>query len=299
VRRGQECPRRTLFSWLTWERTQANCCWTKTASIALPMSSTVFLGGGRITSALVAGLRLANYKKRIVVHDRHLRKLQLLKRAYGVQVETDLARAVDCAGMLIIAVRPKSIPELLEQIGEIRRPITAVSLAAGVLLAKLRSKLGPPVRWARAMPSPVSRFGRGLTALTFPPRSSTSAKREVTRLFAHVGSVVDIPESKFDVFTVTYSTTHGYHALATLVREAEKVGLDRQSALTASAHALADGILLWRDGKIPLDKLLQEAATPGGIAATVMSAMNAAGYQRAIARGLRAGVARARKNAGR
>jgi pyrroline-5-carboxylate reductase len=261
------------------------------------LSSTVFLGGGRITGILIAGLRLANYEKHIVVHDRHLRKLQQLKRAYRVQVETDLSRAVDRAGLLIVAVRPESIPVLLENIGQLRRPVTAVSLAAGVPLADLRAKLGSSVRWARAMPSPICRFGCGLTALAFAPEFSSSAKREVTRLFARVGSVLKIPEGKFDAFTVTYSSSHGYHALATLAREAEKLGLDRQTALTASAHALADGITAFEEGTFSIDELLAEATTPGGIAAAVVLAMNAAGYRRAIARGLRAGVARARRNA--
>jgi len=41
---------------------------------------------------------------------------------------------------------------------------------------------------------------------------------------------------------------------------------------------------------------LHEAATPGGIAATVMTSMRAAGHDRAVAQGLRAGIARARRH---
>jgi pyrroline-5-carboxylate reductase len=108
---------------------------------------------------------------------------------------------------------------------------------------------------------------------------------------------VDIPESKFDAFTVTYSSSHGYHALATLARVAQEMGLDRKTALLASAHALGDGIIAWRDGKHSLESLLQEAATPGGIAATTMSGMDAAGYGSAVRKGLMAGLRRARANA--
>ena len=101
--------------------------------------------------------------------------------------------------------------------------------------------------------------------------------------------MLEIPEGRFDAFTVTYSSSHGYHALATLAASARKFGLDRETALAASAHALADGILSWREGKVDLHDLLQEAATPGGIAAAVMNAMNASGYnERSIQRGLRA-----------
>ena len=48
------------------------------------MKAIVFLGGGRITSALVAGLRLAKYDKPIIVHDRNPGKLRQLKKQYGV-----------------------------------------------------------------------------------------------------------------------------------------------------------------------------------------------------------------------
>ena len=260
------------------------------------MNGVVFLGGGRITSALVAGLRLAQYQIPIVVYDRHISKLRALRRRYGVHIEPDLRRAIAQATLLIIAVRPESVGELLGQIGRIRRPLTAVSLAAGIPLSRLRRQLGPPVNWARAMPSPVCRSGRGLTALTFERRFPGRARRRVVSLFAAVGSVLEIAERKFDAFTVTYSSSHGYHALAALAGAAEKLGLDRRSALMAAAHALADGVLAWREGHLSLNRLLHEAATPGGVAATVMATMDVAGYGRTIEKGLRAGMKRAREN---
>ncbi len=263
------------------------------------MKATVFLGGGRITSALVAGLTLAKYKRPIVVYDRNPRKLQELKRQYGEIVEHDLHRAIEAAEVLIIAVRPDSVRELLKEIGEIRRPLTVVSLAAGVPLARLHAGLGRPARWARAMPSPASRSGRGLTALTFSRGLSAGTRNHVRNLFSQVGPVLEIPEGQFDAFTVTYSSSHGYHALTALVRAAEAIGLKAASARIAAAHALADGILGWREGNLPLDRLLREAATPGGIAAAVTNELDRGGYQKIIERGLRAGIKQARKNARR
>lgn len=261
------------------------------------MKATVFLGGGRITGALLAGLRLANYHRPIIVYDRHPEKLRQLKRLYGVRTEPDLGNAVEQAQLLIVAVRPDSLKDLLKEIGELDHPLSAVSLVAGVPLARLREGLGKRVRWSRAMPSPACRSGRGLTALAFDRRMSSSEQRQVKNLFLKVGAVIEVPESKFDVFTVTYSCSHGYHALATLAGAAEKLGLDQKTALLAAAHALADGIIAWREGDISLDDLIHEAATPGGIAATVMRSMDAAGYSRAVRSGLVAGLRRTRKNA--
>ena len=47
------------------------------------MNTTVFLGGGRITGALLSGLRLSGYDAPIVVHDRHLNKLRALRHEFG------------------------------------------------------------------------------------------------------------------------------------------------------------------------------------------------------------------------
>jgi len=277
------------------------------------MSTVVFLGGGRITSAILAGLLLGKTKHRLIVHDRDRGKLRDLKKRYAVAVEPDLTRAVEQADMLIVAVRPSSVRELLGMVGKVigkmnrpllgrqrfGRELLAISLAAGVPLRVLKKEAGPHVKWARAMPSPVCRSGRGLTALTFSRSLPHADRKRVQEFFSSFGQVVEIPENKFDAFTVTYSCSHGYHALAALARTAQEVGLDRRTALLASAHALADGIIAWRDGKDSLESLLEEAATPGGIAAATAAAMDAAGYGRAVRRGVAAGLRRAHANAGK
>jgi pyrroline-5-carboxylate reductase len=271
------------------------------------MSTVVFLGGGRITSAMLAGLRLAETRHRLVVHDRNPGKLRDLKKRYAVAVEPELNSAVKQADVLIVAVRPSSVREVLRALGKaigngirsIDRPLLAVSLAAGVPLRLLSKVVGPPVQWARAMPSPLCRSGRSLTAVTFPRTLSRANRKCVQDFFAGFGQVVEIPESNFDAFTVIYSCSHGYHALATLARTGQAAGLDRNTALLASAHALADGIIAWRDGNDSLDSLLEEALTPGGIASATVTKMDAAGYGRAVRQGVASGLRRARANAGK
>src|SRR6266849_2745440 len=186
-------------------------------------NTVVFIGGGRITGALLAGLRLSGYDKPIVVHDRNPGKLRRLRREYGVTVEPTLARALEQAHLLIVAVRPDSVRELLQKMKPIPHPQIAVSLAAGIPLANLRAwtgkttrgkttmektttgkTTGKPMRWARAMPSPVGRSGRGLTAVLFERDFPAAARREVRNFFGRVGGVLEISESKFDAFTVTY-----------------------------------------------------------------------------------------------
>jgi pyrroline-5-carboxylate reductase len=262
--------------------------------------TTVFLGGGRITAAIIAGMRLAKYDHPIVVYDRNGHKRRALRRKFKVEVARDLKSAVERADMLIIAVRPASVADVLSEVARcraVRRPTLAVSLAAGIPLKKLRAWLGAPVRWGRAMPSPACRIGRGLTAVAFSREVSARQRKQVRAFFAHGGRVLELPERRFDAFTASYSPSYGYHALATLAEAARKAGLDRKTALAAAAHALADGILYWQQSGRKLADLLDEASTPGGIAAATMSAMEEAGYHQAVAAGVRAGIRQARKNA--
>jgi len=265
------------------------------------MKATVFLGGGRITGALAAGLRLAGYEGRIVVYDRNPQKLRALRRESRVEVARDLKSAVEQAEMLIVAVRPASVAEMLDEVVACgaSAPRLCVSLAAGVPLRNLRRWLGHPVHWVRAMPSPVCRIGRGLTPLSFD-RGVTRAERvRVRKMFALVGVVLEIPERQMDAITATHSPTHGYHAVATLAKAAQDAGLDRATALTAAAHALGEGISYWRESRQSLDALLREAATPGGIAAATMAAMDESGYAQVVRNGIRAGIKQARRNAKR
>jgi pyrroline-5-carboxylate reductase len=262
------------------------------------MRSVAFLGGGRITSALAAGLQLAGYEREIVVYDRNPEKMRALRREARVEIARDLKSAVLRAEMLIVAVRPASVAGILDEIVAcgVPAPKLCVSLAAGVPLRKLRERIGSAAHWVRAMPSPVCRVGRGLTGLSFERSVTESDRRRVREFFQHVGTVREIPESQLDAFTAAYSSSHGYHALATLAKAGQRAGMDRATALTAAAHALGDAISYWRESELSLGDLLHEAATPGGIAAATMSAMDSAGYARVVEKGIRAGIKQARLN---
>lgn len=263
------------------------------------MNATVFLGGGRITGALAAGLRLARDQREIIVYDRHPEKLRALRRESQIKIVRDLKSAITQAGMLIIAVRPMSVKEMLGEVAAsgAKPPQLCISLAAGVPIKNLSASLPGSIHWVRAMPSPVCRIGRGLTPVSFDRRVTTRERQSVRKLFEQVGPVLELPERQFDAMTAASSPTHGYHALAHLAEAAKKAGLDHKAAFLAAAHALSDGIVYWRESGANVEELLHEAATPGGIAAATMAAMDKSGYARAVDRGIRAGVKQCAKNA--
>jgi pyrroline-5-carboxylate reductase len=260
--------------------------------------ATTFVGGGRITGALIAGLRLAGDRRRVVVYDRHPEKLKALRQESEIEIAKDLRSAISDAGILVIAVRPGSVRQAVAQIVTCGSavPKLAVSLAAGIPIANLK-RWCLSTRWARAMPSPVCRICQGFTPLTFDGSVTQTERAIIRKMFELVGPIVELPERQFDAITAAASPTHGYHALANLAEAAEKTGLSPKIALATAAHALCDGIAYWRQCGVSLDELLHEAATPGGIAAATMAAMDREGYSRSVSAGLKAGIAQARRNA--
>src|ERR1700687_6004179 len=66
---------------------------------------------------MLSGLRLAKTRHRLVVHDRNPGELRDLKKRYAVAVEPELNSAVKQADVLVVAVRPSSVREVLRAVG--------------------------------------------------------------------------------------------------------------------------------------------------------------------------------------
>jgi len=267
---------------------------------AKPVGTTLFIGGGSIGAAMIAGLRLGTYAAPIAVHDHRAERMRLLRRAHGVTEEPDLRTGVRAAQLIVLAVRPDAAEAMLQELdvalrGGDREPQKIlVSVMAGLPLAWLRKQITAGVRWARAMPSPLCESGNGLTALAFGSGCAKATREAVHRLFGTFGQVVVLPERHFDAFTVIYSPSHGVHALSALADAGMKAGLSRKTALQAAAHGLSGAEGALRTGSGNLKRLERQAATPGGTAEATMAGMESAGYRKAVAQGVQRGIVRAR-----
>jgi pyrroline-5-carboxylate reductase len=230
--------------------------------------------------------------------------MDLLREAYGAKEEPDLETGVRAAQLIVLAVRPDAAEEMLRElhaallrVGSREPRKILVSVMAGLPLSWLRTRIGAGVRWARAMPSPLCESGMGLTAVAFGSGCAKETREAVHRLFATFGQVVVLPERHFDAFTVIYSPSHGVHALSVLADAGVEAGLSRKTALQAAAHGLSGAEAALRTGRGDLKRIVRQAATPGGTAEATMAGMESAGYREAVARGVRQGIARARRMA--
>src|SRR3954469_11702559 len=125
---------------------------------AKPVGTTLFIGGGSIGAAMIAGLRLGKYAAPIAVHDHSAERMRLLRRAHGATEEPDLATGVRAAQLIVLAVRPEAAEEMLLELNVALKRASPreprkilVSVMAGLPLAWLRKRIRTGVRWARAM----------------------------------------------------------------------------------------------------------------------------------------------------
>ena len=235
----------------------------------------VFLGAGNMAEALVAGLLACNRwpREHLMVTDVAAERRELFTRKYGVQVLADNAAAVPHAEIVVLAVKPQVLPEVLAGIrATLPRNALVISIAAGVTTTKIENALGNGVRVVRAMPNTPALVGCGIAAicpgLHATPRDLESAEN----LFSATGEVVRVDEKEMDAVTAISGSGPAYvfYLMEAMLEAARQLGLS-----TAVARKLvyvtvkgAAELILRHD--VPPEELRRRVTSKGGTTAAAM-----------------------------
>ena len=185
----------------------------------LKLPSIAFLGAGSMARAIIAGL----LRPGVVVDggirttNRSAEKAAELAGLDGVvahATETDAAAklaAVDGAKLVVVAVKPAMVPDLLREIAGALAPGTVVvSVAAGVTVATYESLLAEHVSVIRSMPNTPAVVGRAVTGVAAGTRSSDADLALAVSLFETVGEVLVVPESQLDALSTISGSGPAY-----------------------------------------------------------------------------------------
>ena len=121
-----------------------------------------FLGGGNMAEALIKGVLAggAAEPKSIRVADPLKARRAFLADTYGVEVAEGNKEAMSGAGLVILAVKPQVLDEVLVEIqDEVGEAQVVVSIAAGVTIAHIHSHLYADTKVVRAMPNTPALVG--------------------------------------------------------------------------------------------------------------------------------------------
>jgi pyrroline-5-carboxylate reductase len=207
-------------------------------------------------------------------------------------------RAVAGAAIVLVAVKPAMVPELLDEIAASLEPgAIVVSVAAGVTVATFEAHLPSTVSVVRSMPNTPAIVGRAVTGLSAGTRSSEADLALVRSLFETVGTVVEVPESQLDALSTISGSGPAY---VFLLIEAMTAAAVEKGFTAEQAAQLVDGTfagaseLLVASGKTPTELRIQ-VTSPKGTTERAIAVLQDADLPTLFTRATDAALARARE----
>ncbi|ASD20874.1 MULTISPECIES: pyrroline-5-carboxylate reductase [Cryobacterium] len=277
---------------------------TSTAPVTLP--AIAFLGAGSMARAVLAGLLkpTVTVDGGIRTTNRSAAKAAELAGTAGVtawatETEPNANRlAVKGAGIVIVAVKPAMVPDLLAEIADSLEPGTlVVSVAAGVTIATFETHLPDGVAVIRSMPNTPAVVGMAVTGLSAGTRSTAVQMELATALFETVGEVLVVPEDKIDALSTISGSGPAY--VFYLIEQLTQTAIDKgftpaQAATMVNGTFLGASALLAVSDLTPTE-LRRQVTSPKGTTERAVQQLETGDVKGLFDRATDAALARARE----
>src|SRR3990167_904990 len=175
------------------------------------MHKVSFIGGGNMAAAIIGGLIASGTPPTdIEVVEINADARGQLAARFGVVTHTDLSQA-RLHGLIVLAVKPQSLPEVAAALAPRLAGHLVVSIAAGVRVADLARWLGGHTRIVRAMPNTPALVQAGIAGLFAPIDVSPDARSQAEAVLRAVGGVVWVEdEPQLDAVTAVSGSGPAY-----------------------------------------------------------------------------------------
>jgi pyrroline-5-carboxylate reductase len=201
------------------------------------------IGAGAMGSAITRGFLKAGIlqPKDVTASDPKKDALQRLQEDISVKVTSDNSTLVQRSEVVIIAVKPNQVEEILKEIAPfITLKHLVVSVAAGIRISTLEKHLPAGVSVIRVMPNVPALIGEGLSALALGAHAGKDEQEAAEVLFSALGRVITLKESELDAVTGISGCGPAYMAIIieALADGGVKMGLSRQVALELAVQTM-------------------------------------------------------------
>ena len=263
------------------------------------LSETVgFIGAGNMADALIRGIvgRGVLPRERIWATNRSNRSRLLgLQERYGIRTTPVKPPLLAASNVLIVAVKPKDMAEVLGEIhGAVRADQLVISVAAGVPLRAIEGSLiGVPV--IRAMPNTSAAVQASVTALALGRSATDDHLRVSAELFRAVGEVLTVPEETMDVVTGLSGSgpAYVYRFTEALIAAGTELGLTEQLAKQLAVHTLVGAARMLSEPDADSVELRRRVTSPGGTTQAGLTALEERGFASAVKEAVRRAAERA------
>ena len=162
------------------------------------------IGGGNLGTAIAEGLMNSGFAKPedILITKRNIKTLQALQLR-GVVVSDDNEAAVRFADLIILAVKPFQVADILGKLKDNLDPEkhVLVSVITGITIKQLLEATGKRLTVIRAMPNTAIAIQESMTCLA-QHEASKDMLSYIEDLFNQLGKAVWIDEKLMDAATV-------------------------------------------------------------------------------------------------
>ncbi|MGB7844521.1 MAG: pyrroline-5-carboxylate reductase [Candidatus Acidiferrum sp.] len=227
------------------------------------------LGTGKLGSILLrAYLKQGLFSAKCVAATvRHEEKAAALAKELGINVGTNNRDAAKDADVVLLAVKPQVVGDVLKEIKPaLGKDTLVISVAASVPTSYIEQRAGEKVPVVRAMPNTCSAVGCGMTGICRGSHASAEHLEIAKAMFGAVGRTVVVDEKNMDAVTGLSASgpAFAYIILESLAEAGVKVGLPRDIATLLAAQTMkGSASVVLETGDHPA--LLKDAVTtPAG-----------------------------------
>lgn len=229
----------------------------------------VVVGAGVMGQAIMRGVLAAGLfsSRQIIAVDPDGQKLARLVQELGVQGTSSLEEAIPQGKIVLLAVKPGVLREIIPRLGQlIHRDQLVISIAAGIPTSFLERYLpeGTPV--IRVMPNAPAQVGAGAAVICRGKHAGPEEAATALKLFGAVGRAFELPEDDLDAVTGLSGSgpAYVYLVIEALADGGVRMGLPREVALKLAAQTvLGAATMVLKTGQHPA-VLKDQVATPGG-----------------------------------
>ncbi len=240
-----------------------------------------FVGTGNMAEALIRGLVRGKVDPaRVAASAPRPERTAELAEKYKIFVSNDNGTVVERSKIVVLSVKPQIMRKVLDEIAPKLKPDTLViSIAAGIPLAAIETRLPAGIHVIRTMPNTPALVDAGATAIARGAHATAEDLAVAKQIFDSVGITVTLDEAQLDAVTGLSGSGPAYIflILEALSDAGVKVGLSRRTAQLLAAQTVLGSAKLLMETKEHPGQLKDMVTSPGGTAIAGLHTLEAGG----------------------
>ena len=249
------------------------------------------LGTGNLGYSIAMGiLTQDDFKvKNLYLTKRNIDSLKKWDKLPNIKISTDNKKAVRFSDVIIIAVQPKQLQSVLEEIKPQlnAKRHTIISVVTGRKIDEIESIVGSDISIVRSMPNTAASVGQSMTCLSGNEKGMKNVETAKS-IFNSVGQTMCIDEKLMQAATVICASGIAFwmRLIRATTQGAVQLGFDAEEAQELSMQtALGAASLLIKSGSHP-EQEIDKVTTPSGCTIEGLNEMEHQGLSSSLIRGI-------------